>query len=117
LSQPGRIVIAATEAADESNETEFPHGLATTTALPFARLDADKDQRVSVGELFSAVVAEVERRFKSDNRIATEHAQLDDNGDGRGSEALTTDQADPQSASAKIDGDLANKTYLPLRPE
>lgn len=120
LSQPGRIVIAATAADDETNETEFPHALTTAANLPLVDLDADKDEKVSIAELFAAVTREVENRFKSDNRIPTEHAQLDDNGDGKGTEVLETKEppetADPPAATTvKIDGELAKKTYLPLR--
>lgn len=115
LSQPRRIVIAATAADDESNETEFPHALATAAKLPIAELDTDKDEKVSIAELFTAVTREVEKRFKTDNRIPTEHAQLDDNGDGKGTESLATKDQPDSGPAAKIDGELARKTYLPLR--
>lgn len=117
LSQPGRIVIAATAAEDESNETEFPHALATVAKLPTTDLDADKDEQVSVAEFFAAVTKEVERRFQSDKRIPTEHAQLDDNGDGRGTENLFPKDPPDEAAATKLDGDLARRTYLPLRPK
>jgi hypothetical protein len=117
LSQPGRIVIVATAADDESNETEFPHALATVAELPVEKLDADKDEQVSLAEFFAAVTREVEKRFKSDNRIATEHAQLDDDGDGKGTEDLFPKESLEESANTKIDGELAKKTYLPLRSE
>lgn len=112
LSRPGRIVIAATAADDEENETEFPHALTAVASGPAAALDADGDKSVTVGELFQAVSREVDRRFKSDNRLPTEHAQLDDNGDGKGSEDIApAEQAEPAEASkAKVDGALARKT-------
>jgi hypothetical protein len=113
LSQPGRIVIAATAADDESNETEFPHALATAAALPIEKLDEDKDEKISIAEFFTAAAREVESRFKSDKRIPTEHAQLDDNGDGKGTEDLFPKE--PAEADSKIDGELAKKTYLPFR--
>ena len=115
LSQPGRIVIAATAADDESNETEFPHALATAAKLPLDKLDADKDGQVSVAEFFTTVTREVENRFQSDKRIPTEHAQLDDNGDGKGTEDLTPKDPPADEAAAKLDGNLAKKTFLPLR--
>jgi hypothetical protein len=127
LAKPGRIVIAATAADDESNETEFPEALAAIAAESPETLDADRDGRVSVAELFSAVTAEVLRRFKDDNRLPTEHAQLDDNGDGKGAEELAAkkeaDAAEPpdgapatvKAPTAKTDGDLAHKTFVPFR--
>jgi hypothetical protein len=113
LSQPGRIVIAATAADDESNETEFPHALATAAELPVEKLDADKDEKVSIAEFFATVSREVDSRFKSDKRIPTEHAQLDDNGDGKGTEDLFPKE--PPDATAKMDGELAKKTYLRVK--
>ena len=107
LSRPGRIVIAATAADDESNETEFPHALATVVQSPATMLDTDQDEKVSVAELFAAVVREVERRFQHDKRFPTEHAQLDDNGDGKGTEDL--------NPTTKLDGALAKRTIVPWR--
>lgn len=86
LGKPGRIVITATEADREENETEFPHALATVVAKPAAHCDLNGDQRVTLLELLRATVRETVARFESDQRLPTEHAQLDDNGDGTGVE-------------------------------
>jgi hypothetical protein len=127
LARPGRIVLAATAADDESNETEFPEALATVANRSIERLDADGDGKVSVAELFTAVAAEVLRRFQSDKRLPTEHAQIDDDGDGRGTEELAGkkegDEKDPPAGApatvkpptAKADGELARKTLVPYR--
>jgi len=123
LSKPDRIVIAATAADDESNEAEFPLALATVLAKPAKSLDADQDGRLSVAELFTAVVKEVANRFQSDKRLPTEHAQLDDDGDGKGSEDVTppTKPENPNAAAntpavpPPRDGDLARKTFIPLK--
>jgi len=121
LSKPGRIVIAATAADDESNETEFPQALASVISKPRQALDTDQDGRLSVAELFSAVVQEVAKRFESDKRLPTEHAQLDDDGDGKGSEDVTPkakpapDDTAPgsQTPANARDGDLARTTFVP----
>jgi hypothetical protein len=55
-------------------------------------------------------VEAVEARFRSDRRAATEHARLDDDGDGVGNEL----QAEPKLAGA--DGELAARTDLPRLP-
>ena len=68
-----------------------------------------------VAELFAAVTREVESRFKSDKRIPTEHAQLDDNGDGKGTEDLFPKDPPEPTATLKIDGELAKKSYLPIK--
>ena len=112
LSRPGRIVIAATAADDESNETEFPHALATVVQSPATMLDTDQDDKVSVAELFAAVVREVTRRFQDDKRLPTEHAQLDDNGDGKGTEDLTPTTKTLETE--KLDGAVARKTFVPM---
>jgi len=119
LSRPGRIIIAATAADDEPNETEFPHALVSITRRQPVELDVSGDGRVSVTEFYTAVVAEVERRYKKDNRLATEHAQLDDNGDGIGSETTgepleTGDEPRPANSSRR-DGGLARLTWIPDR--
>jgi hypothetical protein len=129
LSQPGRIVIAATAADDESNETEFPEALASVAAQPAVKLDEDRDGQVSVAEMFIAVVREVLNRFNSDKRLPTEHAQIDDNGDGRGTEELAEkkDPAESESPAgtpaaakpptSKLDGDLARRILIPYRKQ
>ncbi|MCY2965169.1 MAG: hypothetical protein NT069_16300 [Planctomycetota bacterium] len=127
LSRPGRIVIAATAADDEANETEFPHALATLVRTPPKVLDIDGDGQLTVAELYDAVVAEVTRRFKRDKRLETEHAQLDDNGDAKGTENLKEKPAVGVAkefrpgdtlvveAIPKVDGLVAAKTVVPDR--
>ena len=117
LSRPRRIIVAATAADDESNETEFPHAFASVAQRPISQLDTDHDGSVSVAELYEAVVGEVVRRFQDDSRLRTEHAQLDDNGDGVGSEVLLRPTS-PDPAPAPVpkpspDGELARLTIIP----
>lgn len=121
LSRPGRIIIAATATDDESNETEFPHALATVSKWPIAKIDINHDDRVTVYEIYAAVVKEVLRRFQSNQRLPTEHAQLDDNDDGVGTEAIDDKtEADlhfdpPQKQRKKLDGERARQTIVPYR--
>lgn len=119
LSREGRIVIAATAADDESNETEFPHALAAVSKMPIAKLDRDENKVVTIAELYTAVTAEVLRRFQSDKRLPTEHAQIDDNGDGIGTEdiqqKLSEDSVLKPGSKTKVDGDLARTTVVPYR--
>ncbi len=129
LAATGRIVITATEADQEVNETLFPHALAETLANPSEGIDRDKDGRVSVFELYLAVVTAVMKQFAADENLPTEHAKLDDNGDGHGSE-LQESYLPPdlggragESPEPKIgphdDGYLASKTPVdpPLAPK
>ena len=107
LSQKGRVVMTATEPDNEFNATEFPIALADVFEQPVEELDLDKDGQVSVRELFLKTCAGVTALFEADKRLPTEHAQLDDSGDGRGAEAaaLTADNA--------TDGKLAAEVVLP----
>lgn len=86
LAKPGRVAISATEADQEVNETVFPLALAEVLTSPPPEADRDKDGTLSLLEIYLATVANVLRRYIADEDIATEHAQLDDNGDGRPSE-------------------------------
>jgi hypothetical protein len=88
LSKPGRIVISATEADREVNETLFPHKLAAALAEPppFAEFDYDDDGRLSLLDFYLHVTRQTAQDYADNELLATEHAQLDDNGDGRGTE-------------------------------
>jgi hypothetical protein len=109
VSAKGRIVIAAT-GDEEYNETEFPQALATV----IGKLRADSGQKVSILELYRRTVAEVEARFAADKRVPTEHAQLDDNGDGKGTEQPVV-EGDGDKKKPTADGRLAARTFLLYR--
>jgi hypothetical protein len=113
LSAKGRIVITAAQGEQESNETEFPHALAEVSRMPPKDLDRDGDGKITVWELFVRTTEAVESRFAADQRAPTEHAHLDDNGDGAGTEwpepATTTR---PTRASKPKDGTLARQTVI-----
>lgn len=131
LSRPGRIVISATAADDESNATEFPHAFAAVIQRPLLSLDTNQDGALSIVELLNAIAQEVDRRFKSDNRLPTEHSQLDDNGDGLGTEIMLQPEfgvsftnIDPATLSRqkaafhsnralRLDGSQASATFVP----
>jgi hypothetical protein len=113
LSAKGRIVLTAAAADDEYNETEFPEALAAVVKRPPARLDTDNDGKVSLLELFRHTVAEVQARFDADKRAPTEHALLDDDGDGTGAEKPLAEGEKGEKPSA--DGRLAARTFLPYR--
>jgi hypothetical protein len=113
LSKPGRVVIAATEAAEEINETEFPQALAKVLQSPPKDVDVNSDGQVSLAELFTISVKETNARFAADKRIATEHAQLDDDGDGRGSETISANDPAEDVPKTKQDGAVARTIIVP----
>ena len=60
--------------------------------------DIDQDERLSLSEAFLYARREVERVYRQDNRLQTEHAMLDDNGDGEGTGELSDTTLDGRSA-------------------
>jgi hypothetical protein len=99
LSGPNRIVITATRSGNEQNATVFAEEF--IGALSDDAADADKNGRVSLLEAFNYATKLTADWYKQKNRLATEHALLDDNGDGVGHEAATDG-----------DGSLAKLVYL-----
>jgi hypothetical protein len=101
LSAPNRTVITATKSPFERNETVFCEHFINAFSQDVA--DVDKDERVSILEAFDYARTEVARFFESEARLLTEHAVLDDNGDGVGSS-----EPNPESG----DGALARTLFL-----
>ncbi len=105
LSAPERVVITATSSGREYHATLF--GDHFVKAFSGGAADSNKDERISMLEAFEYARREVRRDFDSDKRLLTEHALLDDNGDGEGS--LEPGEFEP-------DGALANRLYLQQAP-
>ena len=112
LSRKGRVIVAAA-GADEDNETEFAEALCTVAGRTAAELDLNKNGTVSLRELAQQVAAEVLARYTADQRLVTEHAQLDDHGDGQGTE-LAPEPGTGVGLQA-ADGTLADETIVPFR--
>ncbi len=105
LSGRGRIIITATHSGGEKNLTHM--GGFFVEALRDNRADADKNGRVSVLEAFNYAKRKVEEYYSSEGSLQTEHALLDDNGDGEGHLIPGPDTGD---------GLLARTTYLDMSP-
>ena len=105
LTRDNRIIITATSSGREYNAPIFGELFISAFAKPGA--DRDKDERISMLEAFDYARREVRRSYDSDKRLLTEHALLDDNGDGVGSLDPDVDYAEDRS-----DGALANRIYL-----
>lgn len=103
LSSEGRIVLTATRSGSEQNLTIFADHFIASLTEPAA--DADKNGRVSVLEAFNYATKVTADWYKQRNRLATEHALIDDNGDGKGHEDATGG-----------DGVLAKTSYLDSKP-
>lgn len=85
LSQEGRVVVTATDGAGEVNFSRFGDYL--SRAIGDAGADLDKDEQVSLTEAFRVASARTDEFYEAEGRIVTEHALLDDNGDGQGTRA------------------------------
>ena len=97
LARSGRIIITATKSGAEQNESLFAEYF--VNALGADAADGDKDQRVSLLELFNYTRREVARVYETSNRLLTEHAILEDDGDGVGRADASPNGADGQLAS------------------
>lgn len=88
LARKDRVVIAATEADAETNETTFPAVFAQvlSNGLDPAEHDFDKDGKLTLFDVYVAVAKEIAGNYAGAEQVATEHAQLDDDGDGIGHE-------------------------------
>lgn len=80
LSGRDRIIITATASGTERDETVFPRHF--VEALRSVDADLDKNGALSVREAFVYAARQTTQSFENSGRLATEHAQLDDDGDG-----------------------------------
>lgn len=99
LAAKGRIIITATRNGQETNATRFTGFF--ISALNAADADTDQDGHTSVLEAFVYASRLTGDFYKRAGRLATEHALIDDNGDGVGREK-------PEAG----EGILARATYF-----
>ena len=85
LSGPNRVIATATKSGYEQNFCRF--GGYISAALEQKKADLDKDGAVSVLEAFLIASRKVEEYYRENDRLVSESALLDDNGDGRGTPA------------------------------
>lgn len=114
MSKPDRIVITATKNEGEQSYARF--GRYFAEALDgIEGGDLDNDDQVSLLEAYLHASRRVAEFYKSEGRIATEHAMIDDNGDQLGSRSEWFEGTTPTrtaSPEAKPDGDLAAQKVL-----
>ena len=85
LKSPGRVLITATKSGYELNFSRF--GGYVASAIADLKADLDKDGQTSLLEAYLHASRATQEWYRSETRLATEQALLDDNGDGRGTPA------------------------------
>jgi hypothetical protein len=85
LSGTNRVIITATRSGHEVNYARLGRFLSEAVADPEA--DLDKDGQTSLLEAFLSASRRTAEFYSNEGRLATEHALLDDNGDGLGTPA------------------------------
>lgn len=112
-SDQARIVITATQSASEQNFARFGKHLAAVVSD--GDYDIDHDHQLSWLEAFVAASALTASEYEADGRLVSEHAALEDSGDGQGVRADFFEQLRPTSAPPEgrdLDGDLARRSIV-----
>lgn len=85
LAGTDRVIVSATKSGDEINFARF--GKFISEAIGGTKADLDKDGQTSLLEAYLMGARMTEEWYKSEGRLASEHALIDDNGDGKGTPA------------------------------
>ncbi len=101
LSGKDKIVVASTKSGMEKNQTQAARFF--IDAFKNNAADSDKDGRISILEAFGYARQKVEDFYKDEGSMQTEHAVLEDNGDG---------QAQMQPSPENGEGLLARTVFL-----
>lgn len=111
-----RVIVSATEADLEFTGTEMPYALGDLFVGEGEHQeleDVDQDGSISLLDLYLAVSLEIHERFQAIERLQTEHAQLEDNGDGRASEVqqpyIPVEEEEPSEDDEPADDEPADK--------
>ncbi|MDA1053985.1 MAG: hypothetical protein O3C40_26345 [Planctomycetota bacterium] len=112
LAGTNRVIVTSTKSGFEHNYARFGDFL--SQAIGDVSFDLDKDEQISLLEAFIAASNRVEEFYAQEGRLATEHALLDDNGDGRGTPAnwFRGVRAVKSAKDGAVDGQLANRISL-----
>jgi hypothetical protein len=124
VAAPGRVVITATKTGGERNETQFPEYFVEAFGDPAA--DRDRNGHVSVREAFDYAKAKVTQAFQQKGLLLTEHATIDDSGEGhlastlflgigRGEGTLAVDTSDPAMKQLVDDKDVIDRQIAALK--
>jgi hypothetical protein len=124
IAAPGRVIVTATKTGGERNETLFPEYFVAAFADPAA--DSDRNGHVSIAEAFEYAKTKVADAFKQKGNLLTEHAVMDDGGEGRlaatiflgtgrTENALAVDLSDPAIKKLADERDALDQQIAALR--
>ena len=111
FKKPNYVICTATRSVHEQNATEFAEYFIQSLEEDLA--DQNRDQRISVLEACEQAASLTAAWYSGNGLLATEHALLDDNGDGLGSRlALDPQELERIQDSQQMDGQRAAQIYL-----
>ena len=124
LAAPGRVVITATKTGGERLDTVFPESF--VEAFSDDGADRDRNGHVSVLEAFEYAKAKVTQAYQQKGNLLTEHATIDDGGEGRlaatmflgigrGDAALNVDLSDPEVKALVDERDTIERDIAALK--
>jgi hypothetical protein len=99
LRRPTRVVIAATRTGTEKNATVFARYWAEALRDPAA--DVDKNEAISALEAFHYAQRKTADFYESQKRLATEHAVIEDTGEGKLAAAFPLVRLGANAAAAR----------------
>ena len=124
MTAPGRVVVTATKTGGERNETQFPEFFVAAFNDPTA--DRDRNGHVSIAEAFEYAKTKVTQAFQQKGLLLTEHATMDDSGEGhlastmflgigRAEGALAVDTSDPAMKELVDEKDAIDRQIAALK--
>jgi hypothetical protein len=102
LAGRNRVLIASSRTGEREDTVFYEHFL---NGLKGAAADADKDQRVSAWEAFRYATAGVERFYKEQGRLMTEHAAVVSDGNAQVTAAVADQEAPVMARVAVLNAD------------
>ncbi|MEO6569486.1 MAG: hypothetical protein ABIO94_12040 [Opitutaceae bacterium] len=115
LSAPNRVIVTSTRSGNEHNFARF--GQFFVEAMIDPKSDLDQDGQTSLLETFLTAATRVAEFYKTEGRLATEHALIDDNGDGLGTPSdwfRGTRAVKKAGSGTALDGARARQFHLIL---
>jgi len=110
LSRAGRVIITATDSAQQRFATVFPEYF--IRSLADLSSDMDKNGRISLWEAFASASAGVRQHYEQRGQLSTERPLLDDNGDRVGREADAPGDDGVMARAMYFDADRTSATSV-----